>query len=256
MSLKDKKGFSVVILAGGYATRLYPITLDLSKPLLKIDKRAIIDFSIQQLEDIKGIKEIIVVTNAKFYSDYIEWKKNLKIKNKVVILNDGTKTESSKLGAVGDIYYAIRKRKITDDVLVIGGDNIFQKSLANFVNFSQEHCPAISLGIYDLKSKSIASRYGIVKIDNNFKVIDFQEKPQKPATSLAAMCMYYFSREALRCFKEYIKDLKKDTDRAGDYIKWLMTQDTVYGFKFLGAWWDIGQLDTYREAQAYFSKVR
>ncbi|MDD5617522.1 MAG: sugar phosphate nucleotidyltransferase, partial [Candidatus Omnitrophica bacterium] len=195
MPSKNSKGFTALILAGGYATRLYPITLDISKPLLKIDKRTIIDFSIQQLKEIEDAKEIIIVTNDKFYSDYIKWKKKIKAAKKIIILNDKTKTEEAKLGAVGDIYYAIRKINIKNDILVIGGDNIFQRSLSDFINFAEKEAPYVSLGIYDLHSKSLATRYGVVKIDKRNKVLDFQEKPKNPASSLVAMCMYYFPKE-------------------------------------------------------------
>jgi len=252
MSLKSN--FSAIILAGGYATRLYPITLDVSKPLLKIDKRAIIDFSIHQLKGIEAAKEIIVVTNEKFFGDYLRWKKKLRIKKKVIIVNDKTRTDAHKLGAVGDIYYAIRKRKIANDVLVIGGDNIFEGSLPCFVNSARNKSPNISIGVYDLKRRSIASRYGVVKIDKGNRVLEFKEKPRRPESSIVAMCMYYFPKDTLAYFREYIKDLRMDTDRAGDYIKWLMAKRSLYGFKFSGAWWDIGQLDTYHKAQRYFSK--
>ncbi|MDD5292076.1 MAG: nucleotidyltransferase family protein [Candidatus Omnitrophica bacterium] len=252
--MSSKSNFSAIILAGGYATRLYPITLDASKPLLKIDKRAIIDFSIHQLKDIEAAKEIIVVTNEKFFGDYIKWKKKLRIKKKVTIVNDKTRTDAHKLGAVGDIYYAIRKRKITNDVLVIGGDNIFEGRLPGFVNFAKNKSPSISIGVYDLKSRSMASRYGVVKLEKNNRVLEFKEKPRRPQSAIVAMCMYYFPKETLAYFREYIKDLGRDTDRAGDYIKWLMIKRSLYGFKFSGAWWDIGQLDAYHKAQRYFSK--
>ncbi|MDD5618801.1 MAG: sugar phosphate nucleotidyltransferase, partial [Candidatus Omnitrophica bacterium] len=122
--------------------------------------------------------------------------------------------------------------------------------------FAEKEAPYVSLGIYDLHSKSLATRYGVVKIDKRNKVLDFQEKPKNPASSLVAMCMYYFPKETLGYLKEYIKDLKKNTDRAGDYIRWLMTKGNVFGFKFSGVWWDIGQLDTYHQAQKYFSKTK
>ena len=130
---KNNKKFKVLILAGGYATRLYPITLNVSKPLLKIDDRAIVDFAIGDLSRIKSLSEILIITNNKFYKDYLIWKKSLKIKKKITIINDGTKGDKTKLGAVGDMYYVVRKRKINCDLLVIGGDNIFEKGLFDFV---------------------------------------------------------------------------------------------------------------------------
>ncbi|MDD5005145.1 MAG: nucleotidyltransferase family protein [Candidatus Omnitrophica bacterium] len=254
MSLKNKRDFKALILAGGYATRLYPITLDVSKPLLKIDNRAIIDFAIQQLNKVSGLKEIIVVTNDKFYSDYHRWKNKLKIKARVTIVNDGTRTEKSKLGAVGDIYFGVRKRKINEDLLIIAGDNIFEKWLLGFVKFAQDKSPDASIGIYNLKDKLKARRYGVVKTDRNHQILDFQEKPKHPASAYVATCVYYFPKETLVFLRDYVNKLKRNTDRAGDYIKWLMTKVKIYGFRFKSLWLDIGQIDTYKKAQRYFSR--
>lgn len=252
MPSKSKKKFKALILAGGYATRLYPITLNVSKPLLKIDHRAIMDFAIQDLEKIKELNEILIVTNEKFYKDYLRWKKEGKTTKKITIINDKTKSDRTKLGAVGDMYYAIRKNNINCDLLVIGGDNIFEKGLVGFVKFAQKKSPSATIGTYDLISKFRARRYGVVQIDKDQQMLDFQEKPDIPASTEIAMCMYYFPKETLPFFREYIKELKLDTDNAGSYIKWLNTKCNVYGFRFKGLWLDIGQVDTYRRAQRYF----
>lgn len=257
MSLKHNKDLKALILAGGYATRLYPITLDISKPLLKIDNsRAIIDFSLQEFKKIDGLNKIIVVTNNKFYRDYVRWKNKLRIRKKVTIVNDGTRTEMSRLGAVGDIYYAVRKIKIDSDLLVIGGDNIFDKGLSGFIKFAREKSPSVSIGIYNVRRKSIARRYGVVKINRDQRIMEFKEKPRQPPSANIAMCMYYFPKETLKFFREYLNRLKLDTDKAGNYIRWLLSKCKVYGFKFGGLWLDIGQIDTYSRAQKYFSQKK
>lgn len=253
MPSKNNRDFQALILAAGYATRLYPITLDISKPLLKINKKAIIDFSVAELSGIKELKEIIIVTNDKFYKDYCEWKDKLRIKKDVIIINDQTKSEEQKLGAVGDIYYTVRNRRINSDLLVIGGDNIWEKGLYDFVKFAQSKQPDISIGIYNLKSKAKASRYGVVKIDNKNKILEFQEKPQKPSSSYIAMCLYYFPRQTLAFLNEYLKEPELNIDKAGCYIKWLLAKTNIYGFSFKGIWLDIGEMDTYQQAQRYFN---
>ncbi len=252
MPTKNNKKFKALILAGGYATRLYPITLKVSKPLLKIDHRAIIDFAIQDLEKIESLSEILVITNNKFYKDYLHWKKELKTNKKVTIINDSTKSDKTKLGAVGDMFYTVKKKNINCDLLVIGGDNIFEKHLISFVKFAQNKLPYASIGTYDLISKFSARRYGVVQLDQDQQVLDFQEKPEYPQSTEVAMCMYYFPKHTLVNFHEYVKKLKLDTDKAGSYIKWLMTKVKVFGFRFRGLWLDIGQVDTYRKAQRYF----
>lgn len=252
MSLRSKADFKALILAGGYATRLYPITLDVSKPLLRINNRTIIDFSLKQLNEIKSLREVFVITNDKFYKDFLKWKKNLKIRKKVTIINDNTKTERSRLGSVGDIYYAIRERKIDRGLLVIGGDNIFDRGLCDFIRFAQRKSPAVSIGIYDLRRKSKARLYGVVKINKDHKILEFKEKPKYPASSLIAMCLYFFPKSTLHLFREYVKKLKLDTDKSGFYIRWLLEKIKVYGFRFKGLWLDIGEMKTYIKAQRYF----
>ncbi|MFH1622080.1 MAG: nucleotidyltransferase family protein [Candidatus Omnitrophota bacterium] len=249
---KNKRKFKALILAGGYATRLYPITLNVSKPLLKIDHRSIIDFAIQDLVKIKDLTEIFVITNNKFYKDYLRWKKELKINKKITIINDNTKSDVKKLGAVGDMYYVVKKKNINCDLLVIGGDNIFEKGLIGFVDFAQKNLPNASIGTYDLISKFKARRYGVVQLNSENLILDFQEKPECPLSTETAMCMYYFPKDTMGLFQEYVKKLKLDTDKAGSYIKWLMTKCKVYAFRFKGLWLDIGQVDTYRKAQRYF----
>lgn len=257
MPSENKKKFKALILAGGYATRLYPITLDISKPLLKIDDtRTIIDFCIQELTKIKGLSKIIVITNDKFYRDYVRWKSKLRIKRRITIVNDGTRTEKSRLGAIGDIYYTVKKRKINSDILVIGGDNIFDKGLLNFMNFAKEKTPNVSIGIYNVRRRSIARRYGVVKINRNHRVLEFKEKPRRAQSANIAMCLYYFPKETLGFLKEYVKKSKFDTDKTGNYIKWLLTKCRVYSFRFGGLWLDIGQIDTYSRAQQYFSQKK
>ena len=253
MSLFRKRDITVLILAGGYATRLYPITLNVSKPLLKIGKKkTIIDFSIVELNKIKEVKEIFVITNNKFYKDYCKWVKTAKSRKKITIINDKTKSDKTRLGSVGDIYYAVNKKGINRDLLVIGGDNIFESYLFDFVRFAQKKTPSVSIGVYDVKSKVDAKRYGVVKINKTNKVLLFKEKPKNPPSSLIAMCMYFFPKETLGLLDEYVKKLKLDTDKAGFYIKWLLKKGKMYGFRFKGIWLDIGQLDTYKKAQKYF----
>jgi len=252
---KQKKKFSVLILAGGYGTRLYPLTLDVPKPLLKIGSRVVIDFAIDKLRDIKELKEIFVVTNAKFYRNFCDWKKKVRFTKKITIINDGTRTEKNRLGSIGDLYYTIKKKNINSDLLVIGGDNIFQMGLNHFVDFAYKNSPYISIGIFDVKKKEMAHRYGVVHLDRQKKITSFVEKPKHPSSTLAAMCVYYFPKKSLSFLKQYMGKFKNKTDAAGNYIRWLIEKSKVYGFKFRGSWLDIGQIDTYKKAKKEFSKL-
>ena len=255
LSRSKKKKFKALILAGGYGTRLYPLTLNIPKPLLKIGPRVVIDFIINKLEDVEGLDEIFVVTNAKFYRNFCIWKKRANFKKKITIINDGTRTEEERLGSIGDLYYVIKKKKINSDFLVVGGDNIFQMGLSGFINFAYRRKPHISIGIFDVKRKVMARRYGVVHLNKENKIVSFMEKPQKPSTTLAAMCVYFFPKQTLYFLKEYMGKFKLKTDAAGNYISWLLEKGRVCGFKFRGCWLDIGQLDTYKKAKKEFSKL-
>lgn len=252
MATEPHHEITVLILAGGYATRLYPVTLNVSKPLLPIGKKAIIDFSLGQLNGIKEIQNIFVITNDKFYRDYGAWRRGIRSTKKIAIISDRTKSEEEKLGSVGDMYYALKNKKINTDLLVMGGDNIFEGSLSDFVQFAQRKSPSVSIGMYDVGTTEKARRYGVVGIGARDQVISFEEKPPHPSSSLIAMCVYFFPRETLGLLEEYVVRLKLDTDKSGFYIRWLLDKTTLYGYRFRGQWFDIGEMDTYKKAQEYF----
>jgi len=228
-----------LILAAGYATRLYPLTKEYSKPLLKVKNRPIIDHIINRLKLIKELDEIIVVTNSKFIARFREWKSGISIKKQITLVNDLTKSNADRLGAIGDISFVLNKNQIKEDLLVIGGDNLFSGGLNKFINFAKRNKHGVSIGVYNLKSLKDVSRYGVVKIDKTNKVIEFKEKPQNPRSHLVAMCLYYIPRQYLKLVKDYIR-LKKSTDAVGNYIDWLKDRVNTCGFVFKGSWYDVG----------------
>jgi glucose-1-phosphate thymidylyltransferase len=240
-----------LILAAGYATRLYPITKHFPKPLLKVGKRAIIDYIVDKIDKIKDIDEIVVVTNERFVSKLHRWSKKLKCSKRIKIVNDLTKTVMDKRGAIGDVSFAIENEALYDDILVVGGDNLFDGQLEDFIRFAQsKNC--LLIGVFDIKDRGMAKRYGVVKIDNENKIIDFKEKPDQPESSLVAMCLYYFPKEKLSLIKEYLTTQTNKKDATGFYIDWLSKKDAVYGFVFGGRWYDIGHHDLFNEAKKLY----
>jgi glucose-1-phosphate thymidylyltransferase len=240
-----------LILAAGYATRLYPITKHFPKPLLKVGKRAIIDYIVDKIDKIKDIDEIVVVTNERFVSQFHRWSKKLKCSKRIKIVNDLTKTVMDKRGAIGDVSFAIENEALYDDILVVGGDNLFDGQLEDFIRFAQsKNC--LLIGVFDIKDRGMAKRYGVVKIDNENKIIDFKEKPDQPESSLVAMCLYYFPKEKLSLIKEYLTTQTNKKDATGFYIDWLSKKDAVYGFVFGGRWYDIGHHDLFNEAKKLY----
>jgi len=229
-----------LILAAGYATRLYPLTRQYPKPLLEVNGKPIIDYIVDKLNRLKQVDEIIVVTNARFFVNFNRWAKTAKTDKKITVVNDLTKNNRTRLGAIGDINFVFSRKRISDDILVIGGDNLFSQGLNDYLKFSLENYPAPTMGIYRLKNKADASRYGVVKLGLKKQISDFAEKPQKPASNLVAMCLYFIPRDFLGKVKEYMRDTRKKNDATGGFICWLKDKVKVYGFVFGGKWFDIG----------------
>jgi glucose-1-phosphate thymidylyltransferase len=238
-----------LILAAGYAIRLYPLTKEYPKPLLAIGKRPLIDYIIDKLKIIDDINEIIVVTNSKFISKFRKWKAGLRIQKSISLVDDLTKDHSDRRGAIGDMDFAINKIRIRDDLLVIGGDNLFDGDLKDFLSFVRIKKPHPVIGAYDIEDRQEARKYGVIKLNSKFKVIDFKEKPKTAHSTLVAMCLYYFPKEKLKLIKEYLNTKTNKHDATGFYIDWLRRNEQVFGFVFRGCWYDIGHPELYKEAK-------
>jgi glucose-1-phosphate thymidylyltransferase len=246
-----------LILAAGYATRLYPLTKEYPKPLLKLGEKRIIDYIVEKLQNLEGLDEIIVVTNSRFISLFREWAKKIRIKVRLSIIDDLTKGLAERRGAIGDIDFVINDKQLKDDLLVIGGDNIFQDSLDKFLSFVKSKKVEPVIGAYNVGGLEKARHYGVIELNNRDKVVDFQEKPRIPKSTLVATCLYYFPKEKLRLIKEYVNSKTNGADATGLYIDWLSKKTPVYGFVFNKEWFDIGELKFYNEAkQAYLNRRR
>jgi len=242
-----------LILAAGYATRLYPLTISKPKPLLPVGEKPMIDYIMDKLEPLSEIDEVYVVTNNRFYKHFEEWRSNHSSSKKMTIINDKTLTNDDRLGAIGDIQLVLDEAKIDEDLLVIAGDNLFVFKMGDFIDFAKKNAPNFSIVLHNIGSREEARRYGVVKVDENKKLIKFTEKPQEPESTLVAICLYYFPKEKLSRVGEYLKQ-SKHKDAPGNYISWLVQNDNVYGFIFDDEWYDIGDKniyekikDTYRE---------
>lgn len=242
----------VLVLAAGYATRLYPLTKDYPKPLLKVKNQPIINYIVAKLNAIEEIDEILVVSNNKFMPHFKKWKNGIKSKKQITLVNDLTHSLSDRRGAIGDMSFAVEARNIQDDLLVIGGDNLFDSGLKDFLFFCKKLRNNPVIGAYDLKDKQAARKYGIIRMNKGKRIISFQEKPKVPKSTLAAMCLYYFPKEKLSLIGEYLRDGKKSHDATGFYIDWLSRKYAVYGFIFSGNWYDIGDSHFLSEAKRKF----
>jgi len=239
-----------IILAGGYATRLYPITLNMSKPLLRVAGRAIVDYVLDRLEEIGEVRHAYVVTNEKFYRDYLDWLKERRWPFPVVPVNDGTTCNGDRLGAVGDILYALQFGGIADDVIVIGGDNLFDFSLRPLVALHRAR-KRPALGCYDVRRLDLVKLYSEARLEDS-QVAEFAEKPADPKTTLIGILCYLLRRCDIPLVGRYLEE-GNDSDKAGSFIQWLITQEEVVGYPFTGRWVDIGTRAELERAEALWS---
>jgi glucose-1-phosphate thymidylyltransferase len=239
-----------VILAAGYATRLYPLTLDRPKALLPVGGRPIADRLLERLSGVDELDEIYLVTNSKFAAAFREWA--ARWGGEVRIVNDGTTDEQSRLGAIGDLDLTIREGAIDDDLLVMAGDNLFSESLAPFTEFGREKgAPAI--GVYDVGDLDAIRRYNAIELDADGRVTFFEEKPERPRSTLIGIALYFYPRSSLGLVHEYL-DGGNNPDQPGRLVEWLYSRVPVYAWRVPGRWYDIGSKETLAEADRAFQR--
>lgn len=229
-----------IILCAGYATRLYPLTRDRPKALLLVKGKALLDYTIEKIPE--EINEIILVSNDRFYKSLLEWSQ--KYGDRIKVLNDETLSNEDRLGGIGDLWFVIGKEKINDDILVIAGDNLFDLDLAEFVDEFKKINKTM-LGICELDSEEI-KKMGVVEIDDNNKLISFEEKPEKPKSNLASTGIYAFTKDDLKRIAEYMKT-DESKDGPGFLIKYFCQKQDIYAFELKGRWFDIGSIETYEK---------
>jgi len=236
-----------IILAAGFATRLYPLTENKSKSLLEINGKPIINYIIDKIKEISS-DEIIIITNQKFYLDFLNWKEKSSYSD-VIILNDGVSSLEKKLGAIGDLLFAINKQGIQEDLFVISGDNLFRYSLKEPKEIFEKEKKDLSI-FYDLKNLEEATRMGVAQIKNNL-IINFQEKPSNPKSTLCSTSTYFFRKETIPLMKKYLEE-PGSKDQPGLFLEYLYKKVPVYAYQTEKKWIDIGTFESLQEAQAEF----
>lgn len=241
-----------VILAAGYATRLYPLTKDRPKPLLKVGDRTILEHILLKLERVKEVEKVYLVTNEKFYKQFKDYCANYNFNKDIKVLNDHTTSNEDRLGAIADLEYVIEKEELADDLIVMAGDNLFDFQLTEFVEFFKEH-DADSITCHRLTNLEELKRTGVVEIDTSNRVLSFEEKPLEPRSNLAVPPFYIYKKETLPLIKEYLAE-GNNPDAPGNLIPWLINRKDVYAYQFEGYRYDIGTVESYKKVQAIFSK--
>lgn len=238
-----------IVLAAGYATRLYPLTESMPKPLLNVAGKPIIEHIIRKLKGIDLIKKIYIVTNAKFEQHFLKWLKDYDTEKPIEIINDETTSNADRLGALGDINYVINACNIDDEILIIAGDNLFELNLNDVVNFFKKRKSNVVV-IYDVKDLELAKLYGVVEINNNV-VINFEEKPIVPKSTLTSTGIYLFPKKIISLIRKYIAQ-GNDTDKTGTFIQWLYKRETVHAYVTNKKWYDIGTIEQLEMANKYY----
>ncbi|MCL1845894.1 MAG: nucleotidyltransferase family protein [Defluviitaleaceae bacterium] len=232
-----------IILAAGYATRMYPLTENTPKPLLPFRGSTVIDHIITQVNNIPGVDEIFVVTNSKFFSHFSQWAKTSESKAKISVLDDGTSSNETRRGAVGDVQFAIDERNIDDEIVVVAGDNFFTYDLREQYDVYRKTGFDTLCG-KELDDAEKIKAFAVALLDESGKVIDLEEKPQKPKSNLAIYATYFFKRDTVPLIKKYLDD-GGNADLIGAFPQWLYLRRDVHVYKMNGECYDIGTIEMY-----------
>ncbi len=247
---------NAVILAGGFGTRLYPLTKYRPKSLLEIGDKTILDHLIEKLEICPVIKKITLVTNGRFALDFLEWakKKRTSCGKPIQIIENKVYHPEKRLGAVKDLALGMRQEpSCTDGFIVLCGDNYFDFPLSHFINlYCVGHPETGFVGIYDVHDHEAASQYGVVRVNPHNLITDFQEKPLTPKSTLISIGVYYLPNKFQLRLLEYLELEKLNPDKIGDFFAWLSKKESLYGIDFDGTWFDIGTLESYEKARRHF----
>ncbi|WP_158289465.1 nucleotidyltransferase family protein [Paenibacillus flagellatus] len=239
-----------LLLAAGYATRLYPLTLDKPKALLPVGSKTIIDRIVDQLERIRPITAIVVVTNNKFADRFRQWRDGRGASVPISIVDDGTASDADKLGAIGDIRLAVERAGIDDDLLVIAGDNVFTFDLGRYVDyFYRVERDCIVVRTVDRLEE--LKRVGVVELNGDGRVVSFEEKPANPRSNVGAFALYAYRRDTIPLFADYLSE-GNDPDAPGHFPAWLCRRKDVRAYFADGAVYDVGTPEAYEEARRAF----
>jgi len=244
----------VILPSAGYATRLYPLTENMPKCLLKVGNKRMIEYVIDKVLEL-NVDEIIIISNAKFYQQFLDWKNQFYCNIPIRILNDNTSSNETRLGWVGDVNFAIKMENIEDDCLFVSTDNLFTFSIQEINRIFKEKGRDI-IALYDVKDIEQARHLGVVSVGEDNKIIEFAEKPDSPKSTLCSTGIYFYTRETVKLIDKYLK-LGHNPDRPGDFLEWLINQREILAYTFDSEqvkWHDIGSLEALHKAEEVYRK--
>ena len=240
-----------VILAAGYATRLYPLTENFPKPLLEVGGKTILDWLVDDIDTAGLVDEYVVISNHKFAHHFDKWAATKAMK--VTVVDDGTSSNETRLGAVKDIQFTIDKLGLDDDMLVIAGDNVLDFSLTKFVRYAKEKNTSCIMRYYEPEEKKLV-KCGVVEIDESDRILSMEEKPAQPKSHWCCPPFYYYTREDAKLVARGIES-GCGTDAPGSYIAWLCQQTSVHAMEMPGKRFDVGNLESYNKIKEEYKGI-
>jgi glucose-1-phosphate thymidylyltransferase len=245
----------LIILAAGYATRLYPLTLNQPKPLLAVGGKPMIEHVLDNLAPVKEIDHAYVVTNDKFAGHFQRWAEKYVAGQTGVgftIVNDKSTDDLNKLGAIGDLNLVLAQQGVEDDVVVVAGDNLFSNSLEEFGRFAREKNAPV-LAVYDVGDLDEIKKYNSIEVDADGRITFFEEKPAEPKSTLTGIALYYYPKSALPLIRRYVEE-GNNPDQPGRLVQWMYQRTPFYTWRVPGIWYDVGSKETLEEANRIFTK--
>ena len=240
-----------LILAAGYATRLYPLTENFPKPLLSVGDKTILDWLVDDIDTAGLCDEYVVISNHKFAHHFRDWA--AKKPQKITVVDDGTESNETRLGAVRDIQFAIDALGLDDDMLVIAGDNVLDFSLTRFISYAREKQASAILRYYEPKVEKLR-KCGVLEIDGDDRVIGMEEKPAEPRSHWCCPPFYYYTKKDASLVAEGIA-AGCGTDAPGSYVAWLCEKTAVYAMEMPGKRYDIGNLESYEQVKKEYQGI-
>ena len=227
-----------ILLCAGYATRLFPLTQNFPKALLEVGGRAILDYTLDEVNSIDEIDHIYLVTNAKYTPHFEEWAKSKNNIKPITVFNDCTTNNDDRLGAIGDMQFTIEKAGIDDDILVLATDNLFTFKLKDFVEFYKtKNAPSVC--VREEEDINLLKRVGVAKLDEDMRIVDFVEKPAEPQSKYAVYAEYIYPKNVLPMIKTYLEE-GNSCDAPGNLVAYMYKRLPTYAYAFNGVCYDVG----------------
>lgn len=245
----------LIVLAAGYATRLYPLTLNQPKPLLSVAGKPMLEHVLDNLLPIEEIDHVYVVTNAKFAEHFGRWAATYGAARsgvQITVVNDNSTDDSNKLGAIGDLNLVLTREQIDDEIIVVAGDNLFSNTLAAFGEFCREKGAPV-LAVYDVGDLEEIRKYNAIEVDEDGRILFFEEKPARPKSTLTGIALYFYPASSLPLIRQYV-DEGNNPDQPGRLVQWMYQRTPFYTWRVPGIWYDVGSKETLEEADRIFSR--